>query len=252
MIVEAGQGPAVLLLHGIGGRASLWQASLDALSPRYRAVALDMPGYDGKAVPDPFTFPVLAAEAVAAMDRLGIPAAHVIGHSMGGMLALELAAAHPGRVLSLALAATSAAFGGRDPTFRETFLAARQKPLDEGRGMAGVASDLVPGMAGPGADPAAAPSAMAAMATVPEAAYRAALRCLTGFDRAAALAGLAMPVLLLAGEADATAPPRGMARMAAAIPGARFAILPGAGHLLPLEAPEAFHAEVLAFLEAQR
>lgn len=248
MILAAGQGPAVLLLHGIGGRASLWQPSLDALSPQYRAVALDMPGYDGDPVPDPLTFPLLAAQVVAVMGGLGLAAAHVIGHSMGGMVALELAATHPGRVRSLVLAATSAAFGGRDAGFRDAFLAARQKPLEEGRGMAGVAADLVPGMAGPAADPAAIPAATAAMATVPEAAYRAALRCLTGFDRSAALPGIAVPTLVLAGEADATAPPRGMARLAAAIPGARFATLPGVGHLLPLEAPVAFHAEVLDFL----
>ncbi|WP_431282015.1 alpha/beta fold hydrolase [Humitalea sp. 24SJ18S-53] len=249
-MIEAGQGRAVLLLHGIGGRACLWQPTLDALAPRARAVAWDMPGYDGGAVLDPMSFGTLAAAAVTLLDRLGIARADVVGHSMGGMVAIEMGIAHPDRVRSLCLAATSAAFGGKDAAFRDAFLAARQKPLEEGRGMAGVAADLVPGMAGPAADPAAVPAAQAAMATVPEPAYRAALACLTGFDRRADLSRITAPTLVLAGEADATAPPRGMARLAEAILGARFAVIPGAGHLLPLEAPDAFHAALLRFLDS--
>lgn len=241
-MIEAGSGRAVLLLHGIGGRATLWRATLDALAPGLRPVAWDMPGYDGGALPAAMDFPFLAEAAVALLDRLGIDRADVVGHSMGGMVAIEMALAFPARVRSLCLAATSAAFGGRDTAFREAFLAARQRPLDEGRSMAGVATDLVPGMAGPAADPGAVPAAQAAMASVPEAAYRAALRCLVGFDRRAELGRIAAPTLVIAGGADATAPPPGMARMAAAIPGARFEVLEGIGHLLPLEAPARFHA----------
>ncbi len=248
-MIETGAGRAVLLLHGIGGRAALWAPSLAALAPRGRAIAWDMPGYAGDAVPAPMTFPGLAAVAVALLDGLSVARADIVGHSMGGMVAIEMAVTHPERVRSLCLVATSASFGGRDAAFRDAFLAARQKPLEEGRGMAGVAADLVPGMAGPDADPAAVPAAQAAMGTVPEAAYRAALHCLTGFDRRADLARIAAPTLVLAGEADATAPPRGMARLAEAIPGARFAVIHGVGHLLPLEAPDAFHAALLGLLD---
>lgn len=230
-----------LLLHGIGGRASLWAPSVAALAPR-AVHAFDMPGHDG-------TRPAMNDFAALADAALGdAPCCDVIGHSLGGMLALEIALRHPHRVRRLVIIASSPAFGSRDPAFRDAFLAARQKPLDEGLGMAGVARALVPGMLGPAAAPEAAPAAIAAMASVDEAAYRATLALLTGFDRRADLPRVAHPTLLIAGEADATAPPRGMARMAEAMPDARLLVIPGVGHLLPLEAPEAFHAALLAFL----
>lgn len=235
-----------LLLHGIGGRAALWAPTVAALAPR-PVIALDMPGYDG-ARPPLNSFAELADAAVALLDAHGIPQADVIGHSLGGMIALEIALRHPGRVRRLVIVASSPAFGSRDPAFRESFLAARQKPLDEGLGMMGVAAALVPGMLGPAGAPEAAPAAIAAMASVDEAAYRATLAMLTGFDRRADLPGVTQPALLIAGEADATAPPRGMARMVEAMPAARLLVIPGVGHLLPLEAPDAFHAALHDFL----
>ena len=174
-----------LLLHGIGGRAALWAPSVAALAPR-QVIAMDMPGYDGTR-PALASFEALADAAVAQLDANGIAEADVVGHSLGGMIGLELALQHPSRVRRLVIVASSPAFGSRDPAFRESFLAARQKPLDEGIGMAGVAAALVPAMLGPAADPGAAPAAMAAMGSVDEAAYRATLAVLTGFDRRADL-----------------------------------------------------------------
>lgn len=233
-----------LLLHGIGGRAWLWAPSVAALAPR-PIIAFEMPGYDGasRALTN---FADLADAAVAAMGDA--PHFDIVGHSLGGMLALEIALRHPARVRRLVIAASSPAFGSRDTAFREAFLAARQKPLDEGLGMAGVARALVPGMLGPRADTGVAPAAIAAMASVDEAAYRATLVLLTSFDRRAELPSVAQPALLIAGEADGTAPPRGMARMAKAMPDARLLVIPDVGHLLPLEAPIAFHAALLDFL----
>ncbi len=236
----------ILLLHGIGGRAALWAASLAALAPR-RVIAMDMPGYDGTR-PALDGFEALADAAVALLDAQGVAQADVVGHSLGGMIALEMALRHPASVRRLVIVASSPAFGSRDPAFRESFLAARQKPLDAGIGMAGVAAALVPGMLGPLADPAAAPAAMAAMASVDEAAYRATLATLTSFDRRPDLPRVTQPTLLIAGEADQTAPPRGMARMAEAMPDARLLVIPGVGHLLPLEAPGVFHAALHEFL----
>jgi 3-oxoadipate enol-lactonase len=208
---------------------------------------MDMPGYDGTH-PALNSFAELADAAVGLLDAEGASQADVVGHSLGGMIALEMALRYPGRVRRLVIVASSPAFGSRDPAFRESFLAARRKPLDEGIGMAGVAAALVPGMLGPAADPGAAPAAMAAMASVDEAAYRATLAVLTGFDRRAELPRVTQPALLIAGEADQTAPPRGMARMAEAMPAARLLVIPGVGHLLPLEAPAAFHAALHDFL----
>jgi 3-oxoadipate enol-lactonase len=86
------------------------------------------------------------------------------------------------------------------------------------------------------------------MARVPETTYRAALRAITGFDRRAALAQIAVPTLLLAAEHDRTAPPKLMQRMSGRIAGSEFLCLPGAGHIANVEAPAAFNGAVLGFL----
>jgi pimeloyl-ACP methyl ester carboxylesterase len=232
---EWGEGPPLLLLHGIGGSAGLWGAVARHL-PRHRVIAWEQPGYGASPPLPEVTFPALADALAALLDAAGIETADIAGHSMGGMIALEFARLHPARLRRLALIATTPAFGGRDPAFAEEFLRSRLAPLDAGQGMAAAAEGLVRGLFGPGATPAMRAEAAAAMAEVPEASYRAALRCLTSFDRRAALAGIAHPTLCVAGEQDTTAPARSMARMAEAMPAARLVTLP-TGHMPHLEAP---------------
>ncbi|WP_426954937.1 alpha/beta fold hydrolase [Muricoccus radiodurans] len=244
----SGAGSPVLLLHGIGGNGGLWGPVLPGLSGR-QVLAWDMPGY-GQSAPLPqVTFPALAKALLALMDARGLEQADLLGHSIGGMIAIEFAATHPERVRRLALVATSAAFGSRDPAFAESFVRARIGPLDEGRRLADLAPGLAAGMLGTDPDPAALPAATAAMAAVPEASYRATVACLTTFDRRDALADLRMPVLLVAGGEDRIAPPRGMARMQSALPDARLAVIEGAGHLPHLERPDAFNAALRPFLD---
>lgn len=235
----------VVLLHGIGGAD--WRPTLPGLSG-HDALDWPLPGYAGTNPLPETTFPALAAALRDALDARGVARADLVGHSIGGMVAQEFALAFPDRVRSLVLYATTPAFGGRDPSFAQRFLAARLGPLDEGRSMAEAAPTLVAGMVGEGADPGALPAAAAAMAAVPEAAYRATVACLTTFDRRADIGRIAAPVLLLAGEQDPAAPARTMERMAAAIPGARLVVIPRAGHLIHLEQPGAFNAALTDFL----
>ena len=87
------------------------------------------------------------------------------------------------------------------------------------------------------------------MARVPEATYRIALRAIAGFDRREALTALRVPTLMLAAEHDRTAPPDVMQRMATKVSGAEYICLPGAGHIVNVEAPAAFNAAVVSFLQ---
>lgn len=231
---------AVVLLHGIGG------PSWGDLVPG--AIDWPMPGFAGTTPLAPMTFPALAQALKAALDARGIGRATLVGHSMGGMLAQEFVATWPERVAKLVLYGTTPAFGGRDPAFAEAFLKARLGPLEGGRGMAAAAPEMLAGMFPPGADPDAMPKAAAAMSAIPEAVYRDTVRCLTTFDRRAALPAIKAPTLLIAGEVDQAAPLKTMQRMADAIPGARIVVIPGAGHLIHLEQPTAFRAALLPFL----
>ena len=235
----------VVLLHGIGGAS--WAGLLPALAP---APVLDwpLPGYGGTPMLPEAGFGPWAAALHERLEAEDIPRIDLLGHSIGGMLAQEFALTYPERVRSLVLYATTPAFGGRDPAFAESFLAERLAPLDAGRDMATLAAESIPPMLGPTAPPGAAAAATAAMAAVPEPAYRATVRALTTFNRRDEIGRIAAPTLLIAGERDPLAPPRTMERMAAAIRGARLVVLPGAGHLAHLEYPAAFNAAVRDFL----
>lgn len=249
---QRGQGAPLVFLHGIGGDAACWQPQLEAFSEGYRALAWNMPGYGGSDSLPEMTFAGLAEALLRLLDRLDIEHAHLVGHSMGGMVAQEFAATWPGRLRSLVLVATSAAFGRADGDWQREFLASRLGPLDQGRSMADLAPEIVAGLVGEAPDPVGVAQAIRSMAAVPEATYRTALQCLLTFDRRDALARIVAPILLLAGERDQTAPPAVMERMAARIPQARCLVLPRAGHLANLEQPTAFNAALAEFLAAER
>lgn len=249
--LEQGSGPRTLVfLHGISGAAAGWREPMTRFAAHgWRCLAWDMPGYGASPAVTEFRFPDLARLLGHMLDRVGIGEVTLVGHSMGGMVALEASVQWPERVRALVLAATSPAFAGNDEAFRQRFLAQRLGPLDQGLTMAQLAARVLPASAGPGADPAGMALAADIMAAIPVPAYRAAMRCLTHFDRRPALPRLPMPTLCLAGEHDQTAPPALMRRMAAHIPHARYTELPATGHLMHFEQPDAFCEAVGAFVE---
>lgn len=253
-VLRRGEGERiVVLLHGIGGGAETFLPVMEilarAMGGRLGLAAWNMPGYGGTPLDGPMTFPGLADALARLLDELGAARADLVGHSIGGMIALELAATRPERVRSMVLSASTAAFGSRDGTFQEKFVADRLAPLDAGMTMAAVAERVVPSLVGPDPDVDAVALATRAMAAVPPATFRAAIRCLAGFDRRADLERITMPTLIVAGDADANAPARTLARMAERIYGARYACLEETGHLAPLERPAAFAALVRNFLQ---
>jgi pimeloyl-ACP methyl ester carboxylesterase len=255
--VQGSGDTAVLLLHGIGGGRSIWN---DAASDTaralahsgYRAVAVDLPGYGDSAVmgaPDLAAMVAGVRAVIHSQGSAGVRRVVLLGHSMGGMVAQELMARDPAGVDGLVLTCTSASFGKADGAWQAQFLAERLAPLDAGIGMAGMADRLVPGLVSPAASFEARAQARAVMGRVPEPTYRAALQAIAGFDRREALAAIRVPTLVLAAEHDRTAPPEVMQRMAARIAGSEFACLPNAGHIANVEAPAAFNAAVLTFLQ---
>jgi pimeloyl-ACP methyl ester carboxylesterase len=111
-----GEGPDLLLLHGLGGAKSSFFDTAAALSRRYRVHAIDLPGFGGSSKPSsaPYGAPYAARAVVGAMDALGIERAHIVGNSMGGRVALEVGLEHPDRVGGLALLCPAVAFIRRD------------------------------------------------------------------------------------------------------------------------------------------
>ncbi len=239
----------VVFLHGIGGSARAWAPQMESFARAgLQPVALDLPGFGARVPVETMAFDDLAADLEAAIARLGLDRPVLVGHSFGGMVAQTGVRRRPHGYRALVLAGTSPAFGNPAGDFQKQFVADRLRPLDEGVSMREIAATSVTAMVGPNADAAGRAFAVDVLAAVPPSTYRAAVRCLVGFDERANLGAIAVPVLCLAGENDRNAPAAMMSRMAEKIPGARYVCLPGVGHLMNLEAPQAFDAAVLAFL----
>lgn len=248
-----GQGPTVVLLHGVGGQRHAWtergSATLAALARRgFETYAVDLPGYGDSHQPPAATVGDMADTLADWMQSRQLDRAVVVGHSMGGMVAQEMAARHPHRVAGLVLACTSAAFGRADGAWQAQFVADRLAPLEAGLSMADVASRLVPSMLGENPDPLAASRAIEMMSQVPAMTYRASVQALVRFDRRETLGAIAVPTLCLAGERDTTAPAKVLQKMCERIAGAAFQVIAGAGHLANLERPAQFNQALGEFL----
>ena len=247
--LAAGSGVSVVFLHGIGGAARQFAGQLAHLQGRYRAVAWDAPGYGGSAPLPLVTMDALAGALGAFLAALGLERPVLVGHSLGGMIVQRLVAEAPHIARALVLSQTSAAFGGRDPAWAEGFISERLGPLDAGASMADLAPGMVAGMVGEGADAAGVAVAVETILGTPDSTYRDMVLAMPGFDMREGLGRIGVPTLVVAGGVDANAPAAGMERMAQRIPGARFEVLEGVGHLAHLEQPGRFNAVLDAFLE---
>ena len=238
----------VLFLHGVGGGASTWVNQVRKFSENYTAGAWDMPGY-GRSLPiEKMTFPRLSEKLEALMDSRGWEKVHLVGHSMGGMVAQEFAVLHQDRIRSLTLAATSPAFGKSEGHFQKQFIAARLGPLDAGESMAMVADKVVNGMMLEGVDLRCKALAYNCMSKVPSKTYRAAIECIVRFEQRDNLPNLHVPTLLLAGEYDKVATVSMMEKMATKIAGCQFNCIRRVGHLSYMEDPEGFNSALENFL----
>ena len=247
-----GEGPAVLLVMGLGLPGDAWWRTVPVLARSCRVVTFDNRGSGRSDPPDgPLTIAGMAADAVAVLDAAGIACAHVYGISMGGMIAQELALGFPERVASLVLGATSAGGALATPPDAETlaFLVRRASlPDDEGRwaSVPYVYSERTRHLGGVriGEDFARRRSWV-----FHAGGYRAQLVAATGHDTAARVAAITAPTLVLHGTEDRMVPPANGRALAAAIPGARLLELADAAHLYTTDEPTSDEA-VLEFVRS--
>lgn len=236
----------LVFLHGVGGSREAWAPQAQAFGKDYRVTSWNVPGYGGRPLPNDLSFAGLARNLIEELDTERFA---LVGHSFGGMVAQQVAKDFPERLSCLVLSGTSPAFGNPDGDFQKRFIAQRLEPLDAGKTMADLAPSIVASLVGDDPDEGGLEIARRCMSQVPEATYRAVLNLIVTFDLRDALASIACPTLVLAGENDKSAPAAMMERMSARIPGAKFATLPGAGHLANLEQPDAFNAPLSDFLK---
>jgi len=250
--VEAGSGDPLLLIMGFGGDHLAWAFQMPVFAQKYRVIAFDNRGTGQSDVPDvPYTARMMAEDAVGLLDHLKIERAHVLGVSMGGMIAQEVALNHPQRVRSLQLHCTMARPDRYMHTLIEGWRTVRRKSTAE-EWLRVVALWLF------------SPKTFAERPEFVETIIQTGLAnphpfTLTGFlrqgdavrshDTLARLATLAPPALVSVADDDILVPPRFSRALAAAIPGATLKTIDGAGHCYFWERPDVFNAMCVEFLE---
>lgn len=247
----AGSSRVLVLLHGFPLSREMWVEQIKALGGSYRIITPDLRGHGQSAAPEgAYTMEEMADDVIELLDRLGVSTPVVLGGlSMGGYVALALIHRYPQRVAALMLldtrpvADTPEAAKGREETAREV--------LREGSGRV-VVETMLPRLfcaASMEKQPQRVETILAAMERTSAQGIAGALRGMAVRpDRRGELPSIAVPTLVLVGEHDVITPPAGAREMAAAIPGARFEIIPGAGHLAPYENPAAANRVILDFL----
>ena len=237
----------VLLLHAFPLAAAMWRPQIAALAGDFRVVAPDLRGFGGTPAGEgPSTMAILAGDALALLDALGISRVTVVGLSMGGYVALEVLRRAPERVRALVLADTRA--GADDEAGRAGREAFAVSALAQGGGW--VADAMVPRLLREGADPEVEATVRALIRGASTAGVAAAQRGMAlRPDSTLTLATIAVPTLVIVGALDRLTPPEEARRMAEAIPGAELVEIPGAAHLANLEAPEPFNRALMGFLE---
>ncbi len=267
-VLDAGSGPAVLLVHGITLSADIWHRQLGALpAAGIRAVAVDLRGHGGSvAGSGGLRFGRLADDIGVVIDALDLLDVTLVGHSMGGMVALQFlgrrrasaeARAAVGRVGALGLVATSArpAEGRGVPgalalvgVLRPAIAAAsRLSALLPGPSL----PDTVIGDAlarltfGRFADERSVSLTRRVTARVPARVSVELLAQVLSFDMAAVLPGIAVPTTVIVGRDDLMTPLDHASALADAIPGAKLEVLDGCGHMVMLEAPDELDAAIV-------
>jgi pimeloyl-ACP methyl ester carboxylesterase len=249
---EWGRGTPVLIIPGIPAVVSDCAGLAEGLADRFRVVAFDNRGSGQSTKPDePYSIGGFAADATGLLDTLGIGRAHVVGFSMGGMIAQELAIAAPDRLIGLVLACTHAGLKHAtppSPAAAEAFRLDARSWAERMRVLAPFA--FSPGYARRHPEAFETFVEKKSRDEQPDFAYRRQLAASVRHDTLARLCRITVPTLVITGSDDAVVPAANSRLLADRIPDARLVVVPGAGHLFfaerPTEAVDAIKAFLLA------
>ncbi len=245
---DAGRGDCAVLIHGHPFDRTLWAPQLAALRDGFRIIAPDLRGFGHSPVtPGLVSMRDYAADIEELLDDLGIARAAVVGLSMGGLVAMELAASRPDRYWAIGLVATTM----EPPTPKDRATRLERAAAVERDGMAVLVDYMHTGLYGPACPPAVRARVDAMMYAAPPAGAAAALRGRAGRpDYRPLLAGLDLPALVCAGSADPWSNHAVTAEIAASLKRPETVIIDGVGHLPNLEAKTEFNDVLGAFLRA--
>jgi len=235
----------VLLVHPVGLDSACWGAQVAALVPGFRVLRVDLRGHGrSDAPPPPYSLSDYGADIHALLSELRLAPVHVLGLSLGGMVAQVLALEHPSDVRSLVLADTNSTLG---PDARRAMVERGEAARRGGMGSileSTLSRWFTPGFMG---SETVAQTRARLLADHVEG-WAAAWRAISELDTEPRLAEIRVPTLVIIGESDLSVPVSRARAMADRIPGAAFHVVPGAPHMAPLERPDLFNPPLLAFL----
>ena len=239
---RAGSGEPLLLIQGMSGTHVAWGAPFKgALEENFDVIAFDNRGIGlSERIEEPFTIAGMAADTAALLDELGWESAHVLGISMGGMIAQELALAHPGRLRSLTLGCTYCGGAGSHlmPQENAEKLLAGLSSGDRDQAIrAGYEVNLSPAFRAD-EDSFAAFHEMATSVPAAREIIQLQLQAILGHDTSGRLGEIATPALILHGTVDGVLPYANGEMIAAMMPTARFETFEGVGHMFWWEQPQ--------------
>jgi len=238
----------VVLLHGLGARAGDWTFQRSALAERHHVIAVDLPGHGRSTLPrGGIVIESMADRVAALLAHLATPPAHLLGLSLGGCVALAVAARAPARVRSLTLVNTFARLRPAGPRAALRMLV--RLALIAGAPMPVVAAHVARGLFPKREQRPLYEQAVASLAATSRASYVAAIRALARFDARPWLAGVRCPTLVVVGDRDATVPRSAAHVLCAGIAGARLVVVADSGHATTHDQPAALNRALLEFLQ---
>lgn len=240
---EAGGGDAtpIVFLHGVGSDKSVWHPQLEHFGKTRRAIAFDYPGYgDSDAAPGTTTRDDYASAILSGMNQLGIDRAHICGLSLGGVVAIAMHHAQPGRCASLILADTFAVH----PEGRIIY----ERSIIGSSNLAGMAEARVDLLLASDPDPKVRGEVVETMARIHPDAYCIGARAVWLADQRDRAGEIRVPTLIIVGDQDFVTPADLSNELVDLIPDARMQVILGAGHLANLEKADAFNRSVEDFL----
>ncbi len=237
-----GEGAPLLLIHGLGYARWGWEPVVEPLARSFDVILFDNRGIgESDAPPGPYTTAELAADALQVLDEAGVERAHVLGTSLGGMVAQELALAAPERVDRLVLVSTTPGGAESFPMPEQTV-----KLMTSGATL----RQFVENALAPGADQELVERILRhrERTAQPLAAWGAQAAAGAAFDALDRIEAIAAPTLVLHGTEDAVVDSRNTDLLAVRIPDVRVELIPGGGHIFFWEQPDGFVSVVTEFL----
>lgn len=242
-----GEGDPLLLIHGLGSSGRDWELQVPHFARQYRVITVDVRGHGQSGKPKgPYSVPQFAEDVAALIEALAIAPAHVVGISMGGMIAFQLAVTHPTLIRTLTIVNSGPELVVR--TWRDQLQVWQRFMIVRLLGMRKMGEVLSKRLLPQPEHAETRRIFVERWAENDPRAYRDAMSALIGWSVSDKLNTLTMPILIVAADQDYT-PVAAKEAYIAHIPTARLVVVPDSHHALPVEQPEAFNKVVSEFLE---